>query len=276
VTRTQNVIALAMLAVVVAIGLSGCFELVAVGGLAYAPFHKPEALAKPYAMLRRHECSPADSEFSDFLETTPNDAQAISGKADALVCLEKYDDAIANYSRAIALDPKWFDYLGRGIAYRAKGDATQALQNIDAGIAIAPTVPTLYVYRGVVLNARGDAAGARADFDKVSSLISNNRWAFNRYGWALATSPISAYRDGPTAILYATHACDLTSWKDANALDTLAAAYAEAGQFDEAVKWQASALELTGNIDRDEFEARLAMYRRREPYRSQSDAPMYF
>jgi len=276
VTRTQNVIAVAMLAVVGAVGLGGCFELVAVGGAAYAPFHKPEALAKPYAMLRRHECSVADSEFSDFLVTTPNDARAISGKADALVCLEKYDDAIASYSHAIELDPKWFDYLGRGIAYRAKGDATQALQNIDAGIAIAPTVPTLYVYRGVVLNARGDAAGARADFEKVSALISNSRGSFNRYGWALATSPISAYRDGPTAILYATHACDLTSWKDAYALDTLAAAYAENGQFEEAAKWQTSALALLGNVERDEFEARLAMYRKREPYRSQSDAPMYF
>jgi Tfp pilus assembly protein PilF len=195
VTRKQNVIAVAMLAVAVAIGLSSCVELVAVGGAAYAPFHKPEALAKPYAMLRRHECSVADSEFSDFLETTPNDARAISGKADALVCLEKYDDAIANYSRAIELDPKWFDYFGRGIAYRAKGDLIHAQQNFDAGIAIAPTVPTLYVYRGVVQNARGDASGARADFEKVSALISNSRGSFNRYGWGLATSPISAYRD---------------------------------------------------------------------------------
>jgi tetratricopeptide (TPR) repeat protein len=276
VTRTQNVIALATLAVVGAVGLCSCFEIVAAGGVAYAPFHKPEALAKPYAMLRRHQCSVADSEFSDFLATTPNDARAISGKADALVCLEKYDDAIANYSRAIEIDPKWFDYFGRGIAYRAKGDLTHAQQNFDAGIAIAPTVPTLYVYSGVVLNARGDTAGARADFEKVSALISNIRGSFNRYGWALATSPIGAYRDGPTAILYATHACDLTSWKDANALDTLAAAYAENGQFDEAVKWQTSALALLGNVDRDEFEARLAMYRKREPYRSQSDAPMYF
>src|SRR5271156_7019821 len=178
VTRTQNVIAVAMLAVVVAIGLDGC-ELVAVGGAVYAPFHKPEALAKPYAMLRRHECSVADSEFSDFLETTPNDARAISGKADALVCLEKYDDAIANYSRAIELDPKWFDYFGRGIAYRAKSDETQALQNFDAGIAIAPTVPTLYVYSGVVLNACGDAAGARADFEKITAPVSHNTRAFH-------------------------------------------------------------------------------------------------
>src|SRR5271155_2565983 len=183
VTRTQNVIAVAMLAVVGAVGLGGCFELVAVGGAAYAPFHKPEALAKPYAMLRRHECSVADSEFSDFLVTTPNDARAISGKADALVCLEKYDDAIASYSHAIELDPKWFDYLGRGIAYRAKGDATQALQNIDAGIAIAPTVPTLYVYRGVVLNARGDAAGARPHLQKGTGAVFDRRRAFQPHCW---------------------------------------------------------------------------------------------
>jgi hypothetical protein len=76
--------------------------------------------------------------------------------------------------------------------------------------------------------------------------------------------------------LLATHACNLTSWKDAYALDTLAAAYAENGQFGQAVKWHTSALEVGGNIDRDDYQARLAMYRRREPYRSQSDAPMYF
>ena len=220
-------------------------------------------------MLRRHDCSAADTEFSEYLITTPNDAQAISGKAEALVCLQKYDDAIGEYSRAIQLDPKWFDYLGRGVAYKAKGDQTHAIQNFDAGIAVAPTIPALYVYRGAVLSGRGDASGARADFEKVSSLISDSRGGFNRYGWALATSPVAAYRDGPAAIQYATRACELSSWKNANELDTLAAAYAEAGQFKEAIQWQTSAVEVGGrNIDRDDFQARLAMYQKREPFRS--------
>jgi len=257
-----------MLAGVAALGLGGCELPVAAGGAIYATVHKPDPLTHAYVSLRHHDCATANSEFSEFLAANSNDARAISGRADALVCLEKYDDAIADYSRAIQLDPKWFDYLGRGVAWKAKGDQAKALHNFDEGIAIAPTVPALYIYRGAMLTARGDASGASADFEKVTSLISDSRGAFNRYGWVLATSPIRAYRDGPAATRYATRACELTSWKKAPELDTLAAAYAEDGQFDQAIKWQTSALSLGANIDRDEYEARLAMYQKREPFRS--------
>ncbi|MDO8431418.1 MAG: hypothetical protein Q7S58_03310 [Candidatus Binatus sp.] len=195
--------------------------------------------------------------------------RAISGKADTMICLGKYDDAIAEYSHAIELDPKWFDYLARGVAYKAKGDLTQAIQNFDSGIAIKPIASGLYVYRGTVFAQRGNLLAARADFDEASSLFSDKPRMFNAYGWSLATSPISAYRDGPAAVEYATRACELTSWKRAFVLDTLAAAYAENGKFDEAVKWQMSALELAGKVNNKDYEARLAMYRRREPYRGQ-------
>jgi tetratricopeptide (TPR) repeat protein len=111
----------------------------------------------------------------------------------------------------------------------------QALRNFDEGIAIGSTVPALYIYRGAVLSAQGDASSARADFEKVSHLIADQPWRFNSYAWALATSPVAAYRDGPAAIGYARRACELTSWKSDPELDTLAAAYAEAGQFDKAL-----------------------------------------
>jgi tetratricopeptide (TPR) repeat protein len=274
-TRKLTLAAVSILAFVAA-GLGGCELPVAGGGAIYAAFHKPDPLTSAYVSLRRHDCSAANSEFSDFLEATPNDARAISGRADARVCLGKYDDAIADYSRAIQLDPKWFDYLGRGVAWKAKGNQTGALDNFNAGIALAPTVPGLYVYRGAILSARGDASGASADFAKVTSLVSDSRRAFNRYGWTLATSSIVAYRDGPAAIQYSTRACELTSWKKAPELDTLAAAYAETGQFDEAVKWQISALNLCDKVDRDEYEARLAMYQKREPYRSEDTAAGFF
>jgi serine/threonine-protein kinase len=61
----------------------------------------------------------------------------------------------------------------------------------------------------------------------------------------------------------------LTSWKRATVLDTLAAAYAENGNFDEAVKWQMSATELAAKANKKDYEARLAMYQKRQPYRSQ-------
>ena len=84
------------------------------------------------------------------------------------------------------------------------------------------------------------------------------------------------YRNGPAAIQYATRACELSSWKKANDLDTLAAAYAETRQFKEAIQWQTSALEAGGNIDRDAFEARLAMYHKHKPFHSDDTTACFF
>ena len=62
----------------------------------------------------------------------------------------------------------------------------------------------------------------------------------------------------------------MTDWKVADDLDTLAAACAEAGDFDAAVKWQEKALGLLAKDDernREVFEARLTLYRAKKPYR---------
>lgn len=257
-------------------GLGGCEALLIGGGAVYSKAHGVDPVSKAYVALRRSDCSSADSQFSSVLIAAPNDVQAVSGKADALVCLGKYDDATKQYTHAIELDPKWFDYLGRGIAYKAQGKPSQALENFDQGIALAPTVPALFIYRGTVRRARGDAAGASADFEKVSSLLSGHPGRFNYYAWTLATSPMSAYRDGPASIQYATRACELSSWRSAPVVDTLAAAYAESGQFDEAAKFQAYALQLTGDYAKKEYETRLAMYEKKEPYRSEHMTPLFF
>jgi tetratricopeptide (TPR) repeat protein len=275
ITRKRNV-AIAILGAMGLLGLQGCELLLAGGGAVYSKFHEPDPVSKAYVALRLHDCSTADSEFSAVLATKPNNVQAVSGKAESLLCLGKYDDAIAQYTHAIELDPRWFEYFGRGVANKAKGDQTKALQSFDEGIAAAPTIPALFIYRGAVLSARGDASGARADFDRVSSLISRRPGMFNIYGWALATSPIKAYRDGPAAIQYATRACELTSWKNATDVDTLAAAYAEAGQFDDAARWQALAVQLKGNNAGDGYKTRLAMYKKREPFRADLLAAWFF
>jgi tetratricopeptide (TPR) repeat protein len=72
------------------------------------------------------------------------------------------------------------------------------------------------------------------------------------------------YRDAEKAIEYATKACELKQWKDAQSFETLAAAYAEAGQFDDAVKSQMKVAE----IDPKAADAkRLALYQQKQPFR---------
>jgi hypothetical protein len=85
----------------------------------------------------------------------------------------------------------------------------------------------------------------------------------------LATCPDARYRDGKLAVAAATRAAELTNWKDRNVLETLAAAYAEAGDFASAVHWQQRARErfvamgFSPNFNQD----RLALYQASKPLR---------
>lgn len=254
-----------------AIGSAAGCEVVAPVGAVRAAYEtangKDDKAVKPFTALGHRDCAKAESEFTEQIARDPDDQRLYPGRARALLCLGKYDDAIADYTRAISLDPKWFDYFGRGLAYKAKGDSKQAIENFDQGIAIDSKVPALYVYRGAVFASEGKSAAASADFAKVQTLVSENPRRLNDYAWRLATSPVAAYRDGPAAVLYANRACDLTTRNKASVMDTLAAAAAQNGQFDDALKWQRAALAADPPLDRDDYEARLALYEKHQPYR---------
>jgi hypothetical protein len=87
----------------------------------------------------------------------------------------------------------------------------------------------------------------------------------------LASCPEAKTRDGMRAVLHAKAACELTGWKSPHALDALAAAYAETGQFKEAVKWQKKALEagFGDKGQRERARKRLKLYEAGKPYRAE-------
>src|SRR5437879_13021118 len=79
-------------------------------------------------------------------------------------------------------------------------------------------------------------AKAKADYEQNIKVAPDDAMARNDYAWLLATCADAEARDGKKAVEHATHACRKTDWKNASFLDTLAAAHAEAGQFEEAVQ----------------------------------------
>ena len=92
--------------------------------------------------------------------------------------------------------------------------------------------------------------------------------ACNDLAWSFATCPEATSRNGTRAIEYATKACEMTEWKNGDFIDSLAAAYAESGQFQEAIKREQQALEflkLESKINAGR--ARLSLHQSRMPYR---------
>jgi WD40 repeat protein/serine/threonine protein kinase len=96
-------------------------------------------------------------------------------------------------------------------------------------------------------------------------------YALNQLAMMQATCPAAEVRNGAEAVKNATRVCELTEWKKAQYVDTLAAAYAETGDFESAVKWQKKAISLLTEEDPAEwpaeFQERLKLYESGKPYR---------
>ncbi len=113
----------------------------------------------------------------------------------------------------------------------------------------------------------GDHAGAIADFNRALELQPRNTALLNNLAWVLATSPVDALRDGKRAVQLATQACDLTDYKTPHVLSTLAAAFAEEGNFETAIKWSQQAVDLDDPDNGQQLAKELASYREGQPWR---------
>ncbi len=127
----------------------------------------------------------------------------------------------------------------------------------------------LHGRRGELREATGKTAEALDDFDAAVRLDPNHRCCLRapvlESGQLRRTRSLHA--TGKQAVTSATRACELTHWKDADLIDTLAAAYAESNEFGEAVKWQAKAVELSVESQKAALQTRLELYESGKPYR---------
>jgi cytochrome c-type biogenesis protein CcmH/NrfG len=126
-----------------------------------------------------------------------------------------------------------------------------------------------YVERGDDYVDQGEYDKAVADYKEAMRLAPEEAEAYNSLAWLLATCTEDRVRDGKKAVELATKACELSKWEDAEIVGTLAAAHAECGHFDEAVKWQKKALKLGFDTDEDTKAARaqLKLYEAGKPFR---------
>jgi tetratricopeptide (TPR) repeat protein len=223
-----------------------------------------------YRALQEYDNAIRD--YDEAIRLDPSDAQAYNNRGVTYKAKKQYDQAIVNYNAAIRIDPRLSDaYFNRGNAFKAKKDYDQAVSDYSQAIRLDPNWTDAYFNRANAQRVRKAYAEAARDYREVIRLDPKDADAYDGLAWLLATCPEEKIRDGKKAVEYATKACDLTSGKTPYFLATVAAAYAEDGDFEEAIRWQTKALQ-SSQYEREEGEAarqRLKLFESLRPYREE-------
>jgi tetratricopeptide (TPR) repeat protein len=181
----------------------------------------------------------------------------------------RQEEGYATWMLAIALERAGRLDAAEAEYRRAITQHEQAGAAFPKETALTDRLGTLKVRLVELLRRRGKLAEAKSMYREVAERGSAPE--LNQFGWSLATDPDSNLRDGTNAIVFAEKAVAATSRTNASYLDTLAAAYAEVGQFTNAVRVQQEGIALLQNeTAKTDYASRLKLYENNSPYRDQS------
>lgn len=204
------------------------------------------------------------------VEIQSSNAMGLNARGWVLYKQGKIDDAILDLSRAIRRAPRLsIAYGNRGVCYVSRNEFDKAIADHTRHHKLDPTSPFALSNRGVAWLGKGEFDKAKDDFEAAEKLAPELDETLNGFAWFLSTCPDAAFRDGKLAIEKATAACKASDYKDWYQLDTLAAAYAETGEFGEAIKWAKKALEVAPSEKKDICKEQLTRFEAKKPFRSQ-------
>ena len=223
--------------------------------------------------LEKGDKEKALADAKEAVQLLPKNVTAIRTYALILADMGKFDEALAQLEKARKLEPNNpLPTLQIGMIFIQQKQSGKAIDAYGEFLKDHPDEPNLLYARGNAYLNLGLQAEAEADYEKAykDKDLSKDSGLLNNFAWVLATSPDEKLRDGQRAVKMATEACKLTEYKQGHILSTLAAAYAETGDFDNAIKWSEKSAEVgkTENADHaEDFKKELETYKAHKPYR---------
>jgi tetratricopeptide (TPR) repeat protein len=257
--------------------------------------------ARGIVLAAQREPDKARADFDEAIRLEPRATLAYYHRANLAYGRGQYDKALDDYNMVIRLDPEFdWAYHVRGWIYYRKKDYDKALADYDAALRLVPTETVFYrdrgnvawirkqydqalldysksiemdpkyaepwLQRGKTYEAKKEYAKALADYEQAVALTSKNSVA-SYYALPLAVflaaCPDAKLRDGKRALAIAQKTA--ASSKGPNDLAAVAAAFAELGQFEEAVAWQTMAIAEAPAVE--SYRERLKLYQDGKPYR---------
>ncbi|MHB1036235.1 MAG: tetratricopeptide repeat protein [Pirellulales bacterium] len=218
------------------------------------------------AQLGKYDQAIAD--FDRTIRLNPKFVNAYFNRAELLYEQRDYTAAIEDYSQVLRLDPKdAAAYNSRGHAFYRRGEFRSALADYTKAIEIDPANAAAYTNRGDVYADMTYYSQAARDYRAAIRIDPNLGRAYQSAAWLMATCPDQRFRNAQLAVDSAKKAVALDGDGDYRYLDTLSAAYANAGNFDLARETQAAVVEKAPKDDAARYRKRLALYQQGKPYR---------
>jgi tetratricopeptide (TPR) repeat protein len=224
------------------------------------------------ALLQAGKVSEAIGQYKQALRIKPEYAEAHNNLATALERAGRLQDAIGHYEQALRINPDYATaHNNLGNALMRLGKVQDAVGHLEEAVRLTPDSVEGHNNLGSALEQAGKIREAVGQLEEALRIKPDYAEAQNNLAWLLATHAPAEGGDPMQAVSLAERACQLTGDRVAPYLDTLAAAYAAAGRFKDAVATAQKAIELAKSAGQtqvvSEIEPRLQLYRNGQAYR---------
>jgi tetratricopeptide (TPR) repeat protein len=214
----------------------------------------------------------AEVDFQKALKLNAKNANAHFNMATILIERRRLEEAAYHCRQALGIDPECFEaHLNLGRILVDTGPLEEGIQHLTKALELRPD-DSLALYHCAVANEkRGEIGLAATHYERALKNQPDLVQALVSLASIRATTRQYDARDGKEAVVLAEKAADLTKHSDPWALDVLAAAYAEAGRFPEALRTARTAMQLAlakgDQLRARVVQQRLELYQQREPFR---------
>jgi tetratricopeptide (TPR) repeat protein len=187
-------------------------------------------------LAKQGQITEAIEYYQKAIELNPNRAEFYNNLGNLLAIQGRPAEAIRQFQKALAVEPDYTKaHYNLADIFFAQGRWGEAIEQYQRALEQMPDSTHAHYQLGLLLQSRGEFAAAITQFQKILELDPRHVAAQNNLAWLLATCPEASLRDGKRAVGLARQAEELSGGKSPEILDTLAVAYAEAGDFDNAI-----------------------------------------